>query len=179
MRRHPRLVAVALASLVITACGGDDDASDAAPDDTAPAVTDAPATTETPAPAATATPTTAAPEPDEPPADDDDAAGELFPDVLAVEALFDDSNGTWRFDVTLSSPYDTPERYADAWRVMGPDETVFGVRELTHDHAGEQPFTRSLSGVEIPDDVTSITVEGRDQVSGYGGDRVTIELVRS
>ena len=41
--------------------------------------------------------------------------------VNATAAAADD--GTWRFDVTLSSPYDTPERYADAWRVLAPDGT--------------------------------------------------------
>jgi len=93
----------------------------------------------------------------------------VFPDVIAVTADQSD-DGTWRFDVTLSSPYDTPDRYADAWRILGPDGTEYGVRELAHDHANEQPFTRSLSGVEIPDEVDSVVVEGRDQVNGWGGE---------
>lgn len=50
-----------------------------------------------------------------------------------------------------------------------------GEVELTHDHANEQPFTRSLTGLEIPDDVTRISVEGRDQTHGWGGD--TVEVV--
>ncbi|KAG1647558.1 hypothetical protein GQR58_030503 [Nymphon striatum] len=65
---------------------------------------------------------------------------ELFPDVVAVNAIQAD-DGTYRFDVTLSSPYDSPERYADGWRILGPDGTELGVRFLTHDHASEQPFT--------------------------------------
>ncbi len=101
----------------------------------------------------------------------------LYPDVVGVEAVHD-GDGTWTFHVTLSSPYDSPERYADAWRVVGPDGTVFGERILLHDHAAEQPFTRSQSGIEIPADVSTVTVEGRDQVSGWGGETMDVELQR-
>ncbi len=106
---------------------------------------------------------------------DDDTAEELFPDVLSAMATRN-GDGTWDLSATLSSPYDTPQRYADAWRVVGSDGTVYGVRELLHDHATEQPFTRSLTGVAIPDDETEVTIEGRDQVSGWGGETVTIPL---
>ncbi len=102
------------------------------------------------------------------------SAGELFPDVVGATAE-QDGDGSWTFSATLSSPYDSPERYADAWRVVGPDGEVYGIRELTHDHANEQPFTRSQSGIVVPDDVTTVTVQGRDQVSGWGG--ATIEVV--
>ena len=108
------------------------------------------------------------------PAVDPDSDG-LFPDVVeAVVSRADD--GTWRFDVTLSSPYDTPERYADAWRILAPDGTELGVRVLAHDHQFEQPFTRSLSGVAIPSDVTTVTVQGRDQRNGWGGATVEVGL---
>ncbi len=103
---------------------------------------------------------------------------QLFPDVIdAVATQADD--GSWNFAVTLSSPYDSPERYADSWRVRSADGTVFGERFLTHDHANEQPFTRSQSGIEIPDDVASVIIEGRDQVSGWGGMVLELELERS
>jgi hypothetical protein len=102
----------------------------------------------------------------------DDA--QRFPDVVAAVATPTDAG--WDFDVTVSSPYDTPERYADAWRVVGPDGAVLGVRELAHDHAGEQPFTRSLRGVQIPAGVDSVVVEGRDQANGWGGATVVIVL---
>lgn len=104
-------------------------------------------------------------------------APELYPDVLAAEA--EQQDGTWTFQVTMSSPYDSPQRYADAWRVLAPDGTELGVRVLTHDHASEQPFTRSLSGVEIPDDVTTVTIQGRDQLSGWGGATVDLTLART
>ena len=99
----------------------------------------------------------------------------LYPDVVAVEVSLN-PDGTFRFDVTLSSPYDTPQRYADAWRVRDEDGTVYGIRELVHDHANEQPFTRSLDGVEVPPGVTRVVVEGRDQLSGWGGKTLEVDL---
>ena len=103
------------------------------------------------------------------------ADGELYPDVIAATATRD-ADGSWQVTATLSSPYDSAERYADAWRVLAPDGTELGIRELTHDHAGEQPFTRSLAGVAIPAGVDVVTVEGRDQISGWGGTTVDVEL---
>ncbi len=99
-----------------------------------------------------------------------------FPEILDVEATYDEVSATWNFAVTVSSPYDTPDRYADGWRVLGPDGTEFGTHTLTHDHAAEQPFTRTQTGVEIPADVDEVTVEGRDLVNGFGGLTRTIEL---
>ncbi len=104
------------------------------------------------------------------------AHGEQFPEILDVEASHNDGSNTWDFAVTVSSPYDSPSRYADGWRVLGPDGTVYGVHTLTHDHAAEQPFTRRQYGVEIPADVDEVTIEGRDLVNGFGGSTRTIDL---
>lgn len=103
-------------------------------------------------------------------------AAEQFPAIVAVDATYDASADTWSFAVTVSSPYDTPARYVDGWRVVAPDGTVLGVHTLTHDHAGEQPFTRTQTGVEIPDEVDEVIIEGRDLVNGFGGETRTLEL---
>jgi len=78
--------------------------------------------------------------------------------------------------VTISSPYDTPQQYADGWRVLALDDAVLGEHTLLHDHANEQPFTRTQRGVIIPSDVLSVTIEGRDLVNGYGGSTVTVSV---
>ncbi|MEL7155358.1 MAG: hypothetical protein AAFN30_02030 [Actinomycetota bacterium] len=158
----PRLLlALVVAVLLLaTACSADGDPEEA---------TDSAAESDEGA-AAESSSTTAAADPD--------ADGEpLFPDVVSATAQLS-ADGTWEIAATVSSPYDSPERYADAWRVIGSDGTVYGVRELAHDHAAEQPFTRRLTGVEIPDGEDEITIEGRDQVSGWGGQKVTIPLER-
>lgn len=102
------------------------------------------------------------------------APEDRFPDIVSVE-MTRDSEASASFTVTVSSPYDSPQRYADGWRVLDQDGAVVGAHTLSHDHAGEQPFTRTQSGVEIPEGTTELTIEGRDQVSGYGGETVTIQ----
>jgi hypothetical protein len=79
----------------------------------------------------------------------------------------------------MSSPYDSPERYADGWRILGAGGEVYGEMTLAHDHASEQPFTRTQSGVEIPDGATTVVVEGRDSENGYGGQTRTVDLPTS
>ena len=105
------------------------------------------------------------------------AAGpaQRFPDVLRATVR---AAGTDRFDfdVTLSSPYDKPQRYADAFRVMGRDGRVFGERTLWHDHANEQPFTRDLHGVRVPPEVRRVVSQGRDQRHGWGGRTLEVAL---
>lgn len=96
-----------------------------------------------------------------------DASAQRFPDVTGVQVTRD--GGEYSFAVTISSPYDTPERYADAFRVRSADGTIYGVNELDHDHATEQPFTRTLTGVAVPVGVSSVVVEGRDRANGWGG----------
>ena len=100
--------------------------------------------------------------------------GDKFPKVMAVKAALVKGN-QWRFDVTLSSEYDTPKRYADAWRVLDENDKQLGIRILGHDHAGEQPFTRSQT-IEVPKGITSISVEGRDQANGWSGQRFKFKL---
>ena len=98
----------------------------------------------------------------------------LYPDV--VEASVSDDGSAYNFIVTMSSPYDTAERYADAWRVVGDDGVVYGLLELAHDHAAEQPFTRALADVVIPPGVSTVTIQGRDLVYGWGGETVELSL---
>lgn len=103
------------------------------------------------------------------------SGGQMYPDIREAE-LKSEGGGTYALSVTVSSPYDSPERYADGWRVLAPDGTVLGEHELMHDHANEQPFTRTQTGLEIPEGTEEITVEGRDLENGYGGETVTIPV---
>jgi hypothetical protein len=97
------------------------------------------------------------------------------PDILSatVKARGVD---TFDFDVTVSSPYDTPQRYADAFRALTLDRKVLGERVLLHDHQTEQPFTRDLYGVRIPADIKRVIIEGRDQLHGWGGKTIEVAL---
>ena len=104
-----------------------------------------------------------------------DSEEQRFPEILDAQ-LTRNADGTFALAVTLSSPYDTPERYADGWRVLAPDGTPLGEHTLTHDHATEQPFTRTQPSVTIAEGITTITIEGRDKVYGFGGKTLTIRL---
>jgi hypothetical protein len=101
-------------------------------------------------------------------------AEQRYPDI--VDVVVERDGNTFSFNVTVSSPYDTPERYADGWRVIGPDGTTYGEHTLAHHHADEQPFSRTQRGVEIPEEVDQVIVEGRDSEYGYGGGSATVPL---
>lgn len=100
--------------------------------------------------------------------------GDKFPEVLEVKASAGQGD-KWRFNVTLSSTYDTPQRYADAWRVLDDQDNELGIRILGHDHANEQPFTRSGT-IEIPQGTQKVFVEGRDQANGWSGQRFEFKM---
>ena len=100
-------------------------------------------------------------------------AGEVdVVDVRAVEA----SNGSWTFQVTLRHADEGWDHYADAWEILDEKGVVLGIRKLLHPHVDEQPFTRSLSDVVIPDNVRMVTVRGHDSVHGYGGAEMQVAL---
>lgn len=82
----------------------------------------------------------------------------------------------WRFDVTLSHGDTGWEDYADGWRVLSMDGAELGLRVLYHPHVNEQPFTRSLGGVDIPEGTTEIQIQARDIVGGWGGELFTVTL---
>ena len=70
------------------------------------------------------------------------------------------------------------DHYANKWDVIAPDGTVLGTRILHHPHVNEQPFTRSLSGVSIPDSIEKVTIQAHDSVHQYGGETVTVDVPR-
>lgn len=102
-------------------------------------------------------------------------ADQRFPDVLSAKVSAA-ASGTFDFDVTISSPYDTPGRYADGFRVTTGSGAVLGERKLWHDHQNEQPFTRDLYSVRIPPDIKRVLIQARDQKYGYGGKTVEVGL---
>lgn len=100
-------------------------------------------------------------------------AGEA--DVVGVK-VSPGKEGTWSFSVTVRHDDGGWDHYADRWEVVGPDGGVLGTRILVHPHVGEQPFTRSLGGIVIPDGVSKIVVRARDSVHGYGGKEMEADL---
>lgn len=100
-------------------------------------------------------------------------AGEA--DVVGVK-IVKEGTGTYRFDVTVRHGDTGWDHYADKWDVVAPDGTVLGTRELAHPHESEQPFTRSLGGVRIPETVGEVSVRAHDKVHEYGGAEVRVAV---
>jgi hypothetical protein len=102
-------------------------------------------------------------------------AGEA--DVIEV-LVTHTGDDTYKFDVTVRHTDEGWKHYANKWDVTAPDGTVLGTRILAHPHVDEQPFTRSLAGVKIPENIDEVTVRAHDLVHGYGGKTVKVALPR-
>ncbi|MDP5085064.1 MAG: hypothetical protein NWQ23_06550 [Yoonia sp.] len=98
-----------------------------------------------------------------------------FADAPVVEAVT--INGD-TFNVTLSHPDTGWDHYADGWEVLDADGNRLGFRELFHPHVNEQPFTRALSGVLVPQDLTVVYVRARCNVDGWSDDLFEVVLTR-
>ncbi|WP_018878526.1 hypothetical protein [Thioalkalivibrio sp. ALE28] len=82
----------------------------------------------------------------------------------------------WRVAVTVEHPDTGWDHYADAWRVLDADGNVLGERILHHPHVNEQPFTRSLRRLSIPDDTRFLQIEARCSQDGWSHQRLRTDL---
>ena len=103
--------------------------------------------------------------------------------VIYVKAILEDNN-TWTFHVTIEHPDTGWEDYVNGWDVVTPDGIVLKEKQsepftrlLLHPHENEQPFTRSQSGISVPDGVNQLIVRAHDIVTGYGGKEIIIDLL--
>ncbi len=90
-------------------------------------------------------------------------------DVIAAR-IVPRGDGSYRIDATVQSGDNGWDKYADAWEVRTPEGDVLGVRLLAHPHETEQPFTRSLSPVEIDPSIEEVVLVARDSVNGFCGE---------
>lgn len=87
-------------------------------------------------------------------------------DIVAVHATGD--SGAYRFEVTVRSPDEGCEQYADWWEILYPDGRLLYRRVVSHSHVDEQPFTRS--GGPVPAEAGAIVwVRAHMHPAGYGG----------
>jgi hypothetical protein len=90
-------------------------------------------------------------------------AGEVK--VAAVKML-DKGDRHYRVDVTLKHDDTGWDHYADGWKVLDQNKNVMATRVLYHPHVDEQPFTRSLYDVVIPQDVKTVYIQAHDKIHG-------------
>lgn len=91
-----------------------------------------------------------------------------------IEATVVRSGDRFVVTATVESADTGWDRYADAWEVRTTAGDVLGTRVLAHPHVDEQPFTRSLTDVEIPPGVTTVQIAARDSVVGFCGATATV-----
>jgi len=60
--------------------------------------------------------------------------------------------------------------------VLSPGGEILATRVLAHPHDDEQPFTRSLTNVSIPDDLSEVIVRAHDLKHEYGGKELVVQL---
>ena len=104
--------------------------------------------------------------------------------AFAAEELADD--GTWAFAATMSSPYEIGwEKYCDSFEVRtlpaskGGNYTVLAKRVFGHPHPTEQPFTRRVFNVVLPDGVDTVVAVAHDLIDGFCGNELTLTLAGS
>ncbi|MCK5478089.1 MAG: hypothetical protein KAI44_04165 [Methylococcales bacterium] len=95
--------------------------------------------------------------------------------ILAVD-LYNSNDNSWLVKVTLEHSDTGWDHYADNWQVVDADGNVLGNRILQHPHIKEQPFTRDLAGVKIPDGVTTIYIKAHDKVHGWTTNELKVDL---
>ncbi len=97
-------------------------------------------------------------------------------EVTIIDAKASCQSQNCRFDVTLKHDDTGWEHYADSWRVLTESGEELGKRVLLHPHVNEQPFTRSLNDVIIPEDIKTIWIEAHDSVHGASSKRYRLDL---
>ncbi|MBT8408589.1 MAG: hypothetical protein KJN93_03070 [Alphaproteobacteria bacterium] len=98
------------------------------------------------------------------------------PAVIEAVTVSGGGGGSYSFAVTLRHGDTGWDDYADGWRVETLDGKVLGTRTLFHPHVDEQPFTRQLGGVAIPDDLTQVQIRAKTLTEGWAGRTKIVDL---
>jgi len=93
-----------------------------------------------------------------------------------IDADVSKRDDTYHFSVTIKHADTGWDHYADGWRVETDAGDVLGTRVLAHPHETEQPFTRSLSGVELPEGMMTVQIRAKCSVDGWSKDTVEFRL---
>ncbi|GAW34672.1 hypothetical protein RA2_01724 [Roseovarius sp. A-2] len=104
------------------------------------------------------------------------ATAAMAHDPVILDVQVEKLGMSWRVDVTLEHPDTGWDHYADGWEVLDSEGNRLGHRVLHHPHVNEQPFTRSLTNLQIPDGTREIFVKAHCSVDGWSGAPVRVEL---
>lgn len=96
-------------------------------------------------------------------------------EVQIVDATATKDGDTWTVAVTLNHADVDGKHRADLWQIVSEKGEVLGVRKLGHAHM-DQPFTRDLQGVKIPENTSVVYIEAHDKVHGWAKERFKLNL---
>jgi hypothetical protein len=88
------------------------------------------------------------------------------PDARVTKVQASGSGSEYTFEVTIASNDTGCTHYADWWEVVDEHGALLYRRVLLHDHADEQPFTRSGGPIALTGGQT-VTVRAHMNTSGY------------
>jgi len=93
------------------------------------------------------------------------------PEIIEANIRLSSNGPTYNFDVTVRHDDSGWDHYADRYEIRSPEGDILGVRILAHPHVNEQPFTRSVGGIQIPKGLGYVLIRGRDNHGTYGPDK--------
>lgn len=102
------------------------------------------------------------------------AAAAADPEIVEVRVSKPDMG--WLFKVTVRHPDAGWDHFADGWEVLDRHGRRLGYRKLTHPHVHEQPFTRSLRGVMVPDGIRMVLIRAHCSLHGWSETPVKVKL---
>lgn len=94
--------------------------------------------------------------------------------INSIELIKNNSN--WNINVTLKHKDSGWGHFANAWQIEDLDGNVLASRVLMHPHVDEQPFTRGLVGIRIPENLSTVIVKARDSQHGWSKHIIKIDL---
>ena len=98
-------------------------------------------------------------------------------DVKIIDAVARQLGDSYTFSVTLEHNDEGWKHYANLWEVWTVDgKTLLGKRVLAHPHVNEQPFTRALGGVKVPEGTSRVIIRAYDLI--HGESKNTLFLLR-
>ncbi len=104
------------------------------------------------------------------------AAPNCYAGAVSIVEVSVECSTSCTFSVTLEHADQGWSHFANQWDVLTLDNRLLKSRVLHHPHVNEQPFTRSLSGVLIPDEARQVKIRARDSKHGYSDKEFIVDL---
>jgi len=98
---------------------------------------------------------------------------------ILVADFYISGGDRWSANVTLKHGDTGWDHYADNWRVVDGEGKLLGDRVLRHPHVDEQPFTRGLRDIKVPEGTTIVYIEAHDKVHGWTPTRLKVDLSKA